>query len=119
MLFRHCNDNAAITSQHPNQGFSEGSYTFRFAQILRLISLDFAGHTHALAYVTQFQTETEDPGLQKRCTPHGSGTKVVIVRVEDITELCGVLHKTDGSQYFCANGTAIHHFDDSDPSSDG
>lgn len=121
VLFRHSNDSGNITGQHPapqltanTQGPLQPKCIYHFGQLLRLISLEFAGHMHALAYITQFKTETEDPGLQRRCSPYAAGTKVVIVRVEDIMELCGVLHKVDGSQYFCANGTAIHHFNESD-----
>lgn len=89
-------------------------YNHHFGQLLRLISIHFGGNNHALAYVTRFRTQYEHPGLQVQCTPHTWLTNVIIIPVEDIMELCGVLHKTDGSQYFCANGTAIHHFDSSD-----
>lgn len=104
-------NNADITGRNPTLNCS---YSYCFGQIIRLISVKFAGHTHALGYIKEYKTETEDPGLQRQCVPHGLGVKVTVVRVSDIMELIGVIKKADGSQYFCAHGTAIHHFDHSD-----
>lgn len=108
VLFRSSTDNNDITGRHPAPN---SAYSYYFGQLTRLISVKFAGHTHALAYVNQYKTSTEDPGLQKR---NGLGFKVTIVRALDILELIGMIKKHDGSLYFCAHGTAIHHFDHSD-----
>lgn len=107
ILFRVSNDTSDITGQNPAQ---DTTFFYHFGQLLRLVLVRFAGHTHALAFIKEFKTESQDPGLHKRCTPHAQGTKTTIVPVSDIMELSGVLQKQDGSHYFCTNGTAIHHF---------